>query len=80
MPELSPTDPANIPELTSPLELEWYTPRERCDACLSQSYYMIVLEVGNLFFCNHHFRKNEAVIFEQALDVVDEFELFDSSV
>ena len=76
--ELPPTDPANLPELTSPLELEWYTPQEFCDACPSQSYFMVVFDTGNLFFCNHHFTKNEAVIFEKALDIVDESELFKS--
>ena len=56
-------------------ELIWYTALEQCDLCSSQSYFMVVLESGNLFFCNHHFKKNEAVIFEKALDVVDESEL-----
>lgn len=79
MTEVSPTHPANIPELTTPLELEWYTPTERCDLCESQSYYMVVLERGNLFFCIHHFKKNEAVIFDTAIDVVDESELLGSS-
>lgn len=56
-------------------ELIWYTALEQCDLCSSQSYFMVVMESGNLFFCNHHFKKNEAVIFEKALDVVDESEL-----
>lgn len=56
-------------------ELIWYTALEQCDLCTSQSYFMMVLESGNLFFCNHHFKKNEAVIFEKALDIVDESEL-----
>jgi hypothetical protein len=77
--ELPPTDPANLPELTSPLELEWYTPNETCDVCPSQSYYMVVFDTGNLFFCNHHFKKNEALIFEKALDIVDESELLNPS-
>ena len=77
--ELPPTDPANLPELTSPLELEWYTPDERCDVCESQSYYMVAFDSGNLFFCIHHFKKNEALIFEKANDVVDESELLGSS-
>lgn len=79
MTEVSPTDPANIPELSSPLDLEWYTPNERCDSCSSQSYFMVVLDTGNLFFCKHHFKKNEAVIFELAHDIIDESELLGSS-
>ena len=77
MTEVAPIDPANIPEaLTAPLEVEWYTPHERCDMCVSQSYYMVVFEKGNLFFCKHHYSKNEALIFETAIDIVDESELF----
>lgn len=75
MVEVPPTDPANIPVLSSAVEVEWYTPNESCDSCPSQSYYMVVFESGNLFFCRHHFNKNEAVIFDSALDVVDESEL-----
>jgi hypothetical protein len=65
-----------VPEaLKQDEELIWYTVLETCDVCPSQSYFMVVLESGNLFFCNHHFKKNEAVIFEGALDIVDESEL-----
>lgn len=56
-------------------DLIWYTPNEMCDLCTSQSYFMVVLEAGNLFFCNHHFNENEAVLFEKAIDIVDESEL-----
>jgi hypothetical protein len=56
-------------------EIAWLTPDERCDLCVSQSYYMVVFEAGSLFFCKHHFDKNEEAIFERALDVVDESEL-----
>lgn len=79
MTEIVPTDPTQLPELSSPLELEWYTPDERCDACLAQSYFMVVFDSGNLFFCNHHYNENEALIFEKALDIVDESELLGSS-
>lgn len=76
MTDAAKVDPADIPEaLTAPYEVEWYTPQHQCDACVSQSYYMVVFETGNLFFCKHHFTKNEALIFEKALDIVDESEL-----
>lgn len=68
-------DPAGVSALTSPIDVEWYTPAELCDSCSSQSYYMVVFDTGNLFFCRHHFNKNEALIFEKALDIVDESEL-----
>lgn len=74
--EASKVDPSDIPEsLTAPLDFEWYTPKVSCDACVSQSYYMVIFETGNLYFCNHHYVKNEALIFEKALDIVDESEL-----
>jgi hypothetical protein len=76
--EALPKEP-DIPEvLTAPIEVEWYTPHQKCDACPSQSYFMVVFDTGNLYFCNHHFKKNEALIFDIALDVIDEFELFSS--
>lgn len=68
-------DPAGVPALSSPIDVEWYTPAELCDSCFSQSYYMVVFDTGNLFFCRHHFNKNEALIFEKAFDIVDESEL-----
>lgn len=75
MVETLPSDPENIPELNSSLDVEWYTPAHRCDSCVSQSYFLVVFETGNLYFCNHHFKKNEALIFDTAIDVVDESEL-----
>lgn len=68
---------SDIPEvLTASIEIQWYTPKVQCDSCVSQSYYMVVFDTGNLYFCNHHYTKNEALIFEMALDIVDESELF----
>lgn len=64
-----PVEPSNIEELV------WYTKTERCDQCQAQSYFMVTFKSGDIFLCNHHFHKNEAVIFETALDVVDESEL-----
>jgi len=70
------SDPVTVPSLSESVALDWYTPQELCDSCPSQSYFMVVFESGNLFFCRHHYSKNEALIFEWALDVVDESELF----
>lgn len=61
------------PEKT--IEKEWVTAKERCDACPSQSYYMVVFETGELFFCRHHYLQNEASFYETAVDVIDESEL-----
>jgi|AntAceMinimDraft_5_1070358.scaffolds.fasta_scaffold262380_2 hypothetical protein len=76
MAELPPTDPASLALLSASTETtEWYTLNERCDACNSQSYFMVSFDYGNLFFCKHHFDRHEDTIFELALDVVDESEL-----
>lgn len=56
-------------------QLEWYTKTERCDICNAQAFYMVVFEAGNLFFCRHHYMKNENTFFEKAIDIVDESEL-----
>lgn len=53
----------------------WATRRQVCDVCRFQAYYMVVLESGNLFFCGHHYRRNEVALYEVALEVVDESEL-----
>lgn len=76
MSEISITDPANTALLSEKTEeVAWFTPNESCDLCVSQSYYVAVFETGSLYFCKHHFDKNEELIFEKALDVVDESEL-----
>ena len=57
-------------------ELEWLTARERCDQCGSQAYYLVIFGEGSeLYFCYHHFRKNEDALFEVAEDIIDESEL-----
>ena len=73
--EIPSPDTDSIPTAVEVLEVEWHTKLEYCDSCSSQSYYMVAFAAGNLFFCCHHFNKNEALIFEKALDVVDESEL-----
>jgi hypothetical protein len=55
--------------------LEYVTLRERCDVCNHQAYYRVSFEAGDLFFCRHHYMKQEDVFFEKALDIVDESEL-----
>jgi hypothetical protein len=55
--------------------LEYITLRERCDACGHQAYYRVTFEAGHLFFCRHHYMKQEEAFFEKALDIVDESEL-----
>lgn len=58
-----------------PQELESYTSLEACDSCGSQAYYRISFDNGHLFFCRHHYLKNEEAFFESAKDIVDESDL-----
>jgi hypothetical protein len=55
--------------------LEWLTTKERCDSCGAQAYYVVSFASGSLFFCRHHYLKNEDVFFDEAEDIVDESEL-----
>jgi hypothetical protein len=55
--------------------LEYITTRENCDACGAQAYYRVTFDAGHLFFCRHHYIKQEEAFFEKALDIVDESEL-----
>lgn len=60
---------------TLPLEGESvliYTRGEQCDQCPSQAYYVAVFESGSLFFCKHHFNKNEDALVELAMEIIDE--------
>jgi hypothetical protein len=68
------SETTQIVKLAHP-EMEYLTPRERCDACGHQAYYRVTFEAGHLFFCRHHYMKQEEAFFEKALDIVDESEL-----
>lgn len=48
------------------------TASDRCDACGAQAYYEVKLETGELFFCRHHFSKNEDALINVAIDIYDE--------
>lgn len=47
---------------------------DRCDQCGYQAFFQATFEFGDLLFCRHHYYKNEAFIYENALDLVDESE------
>jgi len=46
--------------------------RHQCDRCIAKACYMTVFDSGDLYFCNHHFRKHEESIREIAYYVIDE--------
>lgn len=57
----------STPELT-------LTAKDRCDACRSQAYFVVVLGNGSLYFCNHHYNKYYPELYKSKLvmDVIDE--------
>lgn len=48
--------------------------RDRCDQCGYQAFFHATFEFGDLLFCRHHYFRNEAFIYENALDLIDESE------
>jgi hypothetical protein len=47
-------------------------PQDRCDSCQAKAFYLVKFPYGDLFFCNHHFVKNEEALLEKATDIFDE--------
>lgn len=45
---------------------------DKCDSCIQQALYKAVFVNGSLFFCGHHFRKNEEKIINTAIEVYDD--------
>lgn len=45
-----------------------------CDQCGHQAFFHATFEFGDLLFCRHHYYRNEAFIYDNALDLVDESE------
>lgn len=48
------------------------TTKDRCDLCSAQAYVHVFFEVGELLFCNHHYKKGKDKIDSTAVKVVDE--------
>jgi len=47
---------------------------DRCDSCNAQAYVIVKGVTGELFFCGHHFAKNEVGLKEFAYEIIDERE------
>lgn len=47
-------------------------PQDRCDSCQAKAYYLVKFPYGDLFFCNHHFVKNEEALVSKATDIFDD--------
>lgn len=43
----------------------------RCDGCGAQAYWSTWIEISELTWCNHHFRKWETKLRESAVAVID---------
>ena len=48
------------------------TGKDRCDLCSAQAYVHVTFEVGDLMFCNHHYKKGKEKIDSLAVEIVDE--------
>lgn len=51
---------------------------DRCDSCGAQAYFLAVFESGELYFCRHHFLKNESAIRDIAYHIIDQSETLDA--
>jgi hypothetical protein len=47
-------------------------PFDLCDSCSAKAFYMVRFVFGELFFCRHHFVKNEDALMEKAYDIYDD--------
>lgn len=48
------------------------TRSERCDSCGAEAFYKARFSTGVLFFCQHHYRKNETQLLNTAQTIIDE--------
>jgi hypothetical protein len=45
---------------------------DRCDSCGAQAYVIVKGVNGQLFFCGHHYVKNEEALNKFAYEIIDE--------
>ena len=54
-------------------DLDILTVHDRCDACGSQAYVLVIFpEDKALMFCSHHWNMHSEKLIEKAIDIVDE--------
>lgn len=59
--------------MNTTFEAQRLTAHDRCDRCGAQAYVKVILHVGGeLLFCAHHARANEAALRDVAAEVIDE--------
>jgi hypothetical protein len=45
---------------------------DRCDSCGAQAFVLVKGMSGELMFCGHHYKKNEAALIKFAYEIIDE--------
>lgn len=60
--------------MTEAVEERVLTALDRCDSCNSQAYFLVIFDQGELYFCRHHFLKNEEPLREKSYYIVDQSE------
>lgn len=61
----APEKPVEAPEAT-------LTANDRCDRCGAQAYVQVLLETGDLLFCNHDWMRYQEKLSNKAVKIVDE--------
>ena len=52
--------------------IEALTSLDRCDSCGAQAYVQVLLNTGDLLFCNHHWLEYKPAITPIALEIEDQ--------
>lgn len=47
---------------------------DRCDRCGAQAFVLVKGVSGELYFCGHHYAKNEEALSKFAYEIIDERE------
>jgi hypothetical protein len=45
---------------------------DRCDRCGSQAFVLVRMIAGELYFCGHHYQKNQKILDKSAFEIIDE--------
>ena len=51
--------------------------QDRCDRCNAQAFVWVNGVSGELFFCGHHYAKNEHALKSYAFEIIDERDTID---
>ncbi len=51
---------------------------DRCDRCGAQAFILVKGMLGELYFCGHHYTKNQEALEKFAYEIIDEREFINS--